>query len=190
MGQRRSRSAWESVLVAGTGVAYAIPINWLFISTPGGSPWLRATILWAHIWFALVGVFWYLPLVQRDETLYLYNSQKISDGATDSTLDDVHEVHGCETLPCTDQTSVTFRVRASWFNEVWSFYHHGTFFYPGYVAGAVAPIMEKCTITSYGIRKKFRSLLRTWDVYPDLLQVKSCSPVNEEAPILHNKDYR
>lgn len=149
-----------------------------------------ATILWAHIWFALVGVVWYLPLVQHNEVLYLYNSQKISEGLTDSTWDDIHEVHGCETLPCTDQTSVTFRVRASWFNEVWSIYHHGTLFYPGYVAGAVAPVMEKCTITSYGIRKKFRTLLRSWDVYPDLLQVKSCAPVDEKAPVLQNKDYR
>ena len=69
-------------------------------------------------------------------------------------------------------------------------YHHGSLFYPGYVAGAVAPVMERCVITSYGIRKKFRSLMRTWDIYPDLLQVKSCQPVDENAPVLQNRDYR
>lgn len=148
-------------------------------------------LLVVHIWAGLVGIFWYWPLVQHNETLYLYNSQKISDGLDPySSWDDVHEVHGCETLPCTDQTSVTFHVRASWFNEIWSIYHNGSLFYPGYVAGAVAPVMEKCTITSYGIRKKFRTLLRSWDIFPDLIKVSSCAPVEDNAPVLKNKDYR
>lgn len=149
------------------------------------------TILIMHLWAALVFTFWYWPLVQHDETLYLYNSQKISDGLDPySSWDDIHEVHGCETLPCSDQTSVTFRVKATWFNELWSVYHNGSLFYPGYVAGAVAPVMQKCTITSYGIRKKFRTLLRSWDIFPDLIKVSSCAPVQENAPILKNKDYR
>lgn len=143
------------------------------------------------LWAGLIGVFWYWPLVQHDEKLYLYNSQKISDGLDlSSTLDDIHEVHGCETLPCNDQSSVTFRVRASVFNEYWSILHNGTLFYPGYVAGAVAPVMEECTITSYGIRKKFKAIIRSWDIYPDLVKVTSCAPVDEKAPILKNKDYR
>lgn len=137
-----------------------------------------------------IGIFWYLPTVQHDEELYLYNSQKISDGLNlYSTMDDVHEVHGCESLPCTDQNSVTFHVRGSWFNEFWSIAHHGTLFYPGYVAGAVAPIMEQCTITSYGIRKKFKALIRQWDIYPDLIQVKKCQPADKNK-IIDNKDYR
>lgn len=150
-----------------------------------------SSILIMHLWAGLVAVFWYWPLVQHDETLYLYNSQKISEGIDHySTWDDIHEVHGCETLPCSDQTSVTFRVKATWFNEIWSIYHNGSLFYPGYVAGAVAPVMQQCTITSYGIRKKFRTLLRSWDIFPDLIQVKSCAPVEDAAPILKNKDYR
>lgn len=150
-----------------------------------------AAIVIVHLWAGLVFTFWYLPLVQHDETLYLYNSQKISEGIDPySTWDDIHEVHGCETLPCNDQTSVTFRVKATWFNELWSVYHNGSLFYPGYVAGAVAPIMNKCTITSYGIRKKFRTLMRSWDIYPDLIKVTSCAPVVESAPVLQNKDYR
>ncbi len=149
------------------------------------------SLLIIHIWAGLVFTFWYWPLVNHDETLYLYNSQKISEGIDPySTWDDIHEVHGCETLPCTDQTSVTFRVRASWFNELWSVYHNGSLFYPGYVAGAVAPVMNQCTITSYGIRKKFRTLMRSWDIYPDLIKVTSCAPVIESAPIIKNRDYR
>ena len=121
---------------------------WRGISVAIGT-WVIASVLLLHLWVAGVATFWYFPLVQHDETLYLYNSQKISEGLDPaSTWDDVHEVHGCETLPCTDQTSVTFRVRASWFNELWSIYHHGSLFYPGYVAGAVAPVMERCVITS------------------------------------------
>ena len=77
--------------------------------------------------------------VRHDEQLYLSNSQNLS-GQADGH--EIHEVYGCETLPCTDQNTVTFRVRATWFNEVWSVLHHGALFYPGYVAAAVNPVRE------------------------------------------------
>jgi hypothetical protein len=131
---------------------------------------------------------WYLATVQHNEQLYLSNSQNLSGEAGGR---EIHEVYGCETLPCTDQNTVTFRVRASWFNEVWSVLHHGSLFYPGYVAAAVNPVVNRCIITSYGIRKKF--LVRAWELYPDLVQVE-CMPTNgdegKDGKVIHNKDYR
>jgi hypothetical protein len=86
---------------------------------------------------------------------------------------------------------VTFRVRATWFNEVWSVLHHGSLFYPGYVAAAVNPVVNRCVITSYGIRRKL--LVQAWELYPDLIQVK-CMPTGadegKDGKIIDNKDYR
>lgn len=132
---------------------------------------------------------WYLATVRRDEQLYLSNSQNLSSSVTGNH--EVHEVYGCETLPCTDQNTVTFRVRATWFNEVWSVLHHGSLFYPGYVAAAVSPVVNRCIITSYGIRKKF--LVRSWELYPDMIQVE-CTPTDagegKDGKVISNKDYR
>ena len=118
---------------------------------------------------------------------YLSNSQNLSN----SQGGEIHEVYGCETLPCTDQNTVTFRVRATWFNEVWSVLHHGSLFYPGYVAAAVNPVVNRCVITSYGIRRKL--LVQAWELYPDLVQVK-CMPTGadegKDGKIIDNKDYR
>ncbi|HEX7881876.1 MAG TPA: hypothetical protein VF499_03965, partial [Afipia sp.] len=91
----------------------------------------------------------------------------------------------------TDQNTVTFRVRSTWFNEIWSILHHGALFYPGYVAAAVSPVLNRCVITSYGIRRKF--LVRTWELYPDLVQVE-CMPTDagggKDGKVIDNKDYR
>ena len=131
---------------------------------------------------------WYLATVRHNEQLYLSNSQNISTGHIEQ---EVHEVYGCETLPCTEQNTVTFRVRATWFNEVWSVLHHGSLFYPGYVAAAVSPVLNRCVITSYGIRRKF--LVRAWELYPDLVQVE-CMPTDaserDSDKKIDNRDYR
>lgn len=132
---------------------------------------------------------WYLATVRHDERLYLSNSQNVSGPHTDGL--EVHEVYGCETLPCTEQNTVTFRVQSSRFNEVWSLVHHGSLFYPGYVAAAVSPVLNRCIITSYGVRRKF--LVRSWELYPDLVQVE-CMPTEagqgKDSKVIDNKDYR
>ncbi len=158
-----------------------------------GGVMILATLVACYIIYGVAAVAatlpWYLATVRRDEQLYLSNSQNISGSQTDGH--EIHEVYGCETLPCTEQNTVTFRVRATWFNEVWSILHHGSLFYPGYVAAAVSPVLNRCVITSYGVRKKF--LVRSWELYPDLVQVE-CTPTDagegKGGKVIDNKDYR
>jgi hypothetical protein len=132
---------------------------------------------------------WYFLTVKHDEILYLSNHSAVEGhGGSHLKINEVYEITGCESIDCSDQDTVSFRVEASWFNEAWSLIHNGAFYYPDYVAAAVSPVVNRCTITSYGIRKKF--LVRQWELHPDILQVR-CVPVGlEDKDAIHNKDYR
>jgi len=182
----RYRALWARCVYAKD--AYGDPE----FSKARGGMMILATIAACYLIYGVATVAgtlpWYLFTVRHDEQLYLSNSQNLSGRADDH---EIHEVYGCETLPCTDQNTVTFRVRATWFNEVWSVLHHGSLFYPGYVAAAVSPVLNRCTITSYGIRRKF--LVRAWELYPDLVQVE-CMPTDagegKESKVINNGDYR
>jgi hypothetical protein len=115
----------------------------------------------------------YLATVKHNEQVYLTNSQEIDPGENE------HSVQGCHALPCTDDNSVYFRIRASNFNEAWSILHGRGLFYPDYVAAAVPVSISRCKITSYGLRIKF--LMRGLDIYPDLLRTE-CTPLQDIAP--------
>jgi hypothetical protein len=181
----RYRALWARCVYAKD--AYGDPE----FSKARGGMMIIATVAVCYIAYCVAAVAvtvpWYLATVRHDEQLYLSNAQNLSN----SQAGEVHEVYGCETLPCTDQNTVTFRVRATWFNEVWSILHHGSLFYPGYVAAAVNPVVNRCIITSYGIRRKL--LVQAWELYPDLVQVK-CMPTGGDEgkndKIIDNKNYR
>ena len=181
----RYRALWARCVYARD--AYGDPE----FSKARGGMMIIATIAVCYLVYCVAAVAvtlpWYLATVRHDEQLYLSNSQNLSN----LQGGEIHEVYGCETLPCTDQNTVTFRVRATWFNEVWSVLHHGSLFYPGYVAAAVNPVVNRCVITSYGIRRKL--LVQAWELYPDLVQVK-CMPTGadegKDGKIIDNKDYR
>ena len=183
----RYRALWARCVYAKD--AYGDPE----FSKARGGIMILATIAVCYLVYAVAAVAsilpWYLATVRHDEQLYLSNSQNLSRSHTDGW--EIHEVFGCETLPCTDQNTVTFRVRATWFNEVWSVLHHGSLFYPGYVAAAVSPVLNRCVITSYGVRRKF--LIQSWDLYPDLVQVE-CMPTDagesKDNKVINNRDYR
>jgi hypothetical protein len=115
----------------------------------------------------------YLATVKHNEQVFLTNSQEIVPGENE------HSVQGCHALPCTDDNSVYFRIRASNFNEAWSILHGRGLFYPDYVAAAVPVSISRCKITSYGLRIKF--LMRGLDIYPDLLRTE-CTPLQDIAP--------
>jgi hypothetical protein len=116
----------------------------------------------------------YLATVKHNEQVYLTNSQEIVPGENE------HSVQGCHALPCTDDNSVYYRIRASNFNEVWSVLHGRGLFYPDFVAAAVPVSISRCNITSYGLRIKF--LMRGLDIYPDLLRTE-CTPLQDIAPV-------
>ncbi|MGE0008392.1 MAG: hypothetical protein AB7S92_22785 [Parvibaculaceae bacterium] len=113
----------------------------------------------------------YFSTVKRDEIVYLTNSQEIMPHENE------HSVQGCHALPCTDQNSIYFRIRANNFNEIWSILSGRGLFYPDYVAASVPVAVSRCKITSYGLRIKF--LIRGLDIYPDLLQTE-CAPLGEQ----------
>lgn len=152
--------------------------NRLFSKTRAGL-FLTATVVFA--WFILLplleflfDVGLYLATVRRDEVVYLTNSQEILP------QENVHSVQGCHSLPCTDENSVYFRIRATPFNEVWSLVQGHGLFYPDFVAAAVPLTISRCTITSYGMRIKF--VVRNLDIYPDVLRTE-CTPLGaEEGP--------
>jgi hypothetical protein len=99
----------------------------------------------------------YFATVKRDEIVYLTNSQEILPHENE------HSVQGCHAIPCTDQNSIYFRIRATNFNEVWSIMHGHGLFFPDYVAASVPVAVSRCKITSYGLRIKLlmRGLDRT-----------------------------
>jgi hypothetical protein len=152
--------------------------NRLFSKTRAGV-FLTATIVFA--WFILLpllGLLFdtavYFATVQKDEVVFLTNSQEIIPE------ENVHSIQGCHSLPCTDDNSVYFRIRATLFNEVWSLVRGEGLFYPDYVAAAVPLTISRCMITSYGMRIKF--VVRNLDIYPDVLQTE-CTPLDaEEGP--------
>jgi hypothetical protein len=115
----------------------------------------------------------YFATVKHNEEVYLTNSQEILPNQNE------HSVQGCHALPCTDENSVYFRIRASNFNEVWSVVHGNGLFFPDYVAAAVPLSISRCRITSYGFRMKL--IMRGFDIYPDLLKIE-CSPLQNIAP--------
>lgn len=138
---------------------------------------LATTIL--LVWFALVplllfvvDVGLYFATVKKDEIVYLTNSQEIVPE------DNVHSIQGCHALPCTDDNSFYFRIRATLFNEAWSLVHGYGFFFPDYVAAAVPLTISECKITSYGLRMKL--MMRGMEIYPDVLRTE-CRPLTGDA---------
>lgn len=128
------------------------------------------------VWFVLLPLIkfvfdagLYFATVRKDEVVYLTNSQEILP------YENEHSVQGCHALPCTDENSVYFRIRATPFNEVWSLVNRRALFFPDYVAASVPVSLSTCRITSYGVRAKL--LMRGFDIYPDLLRTE-CAPLN------------
>jgi len=113
----------------------------------------------------------YATTVKRNEVVYLFNAQELDH------IENIHSVQGCYKLPCSDDDSIYFRIRATPFNEVWTIVNRHTLYFPDYIAAAVPVTISRCTITSYGIR--FKLFMRSAEVYPDLLE-SVCQPIKIE----------
>lgn len=146
-GERKFSPVYGSVMFATTAAILFVVYHLLFIAFDAGL---------------------YVTTAKVNEQVYMSNAQEISAETN------LHSAQGCitnsdsDTFSCGPEDSLYFRVESSIFNQLWSLAHHGTFFYPDYVAAAIAPGWTKCTITSYGIRVKF--FMRSWDIYPRLLE--------------------
>lgn len=145
----------------------------LMLSKKRAGVFLLCTALFLWCSYSILGFTYdavlYTTTVKHNETFYLHGSQETNVSGN------IHSVKGCSKLPCSDEDSLYFRVTPSLFNHVWSIFTDGSLFYPDYVAAAVPDVVNKCTITTYGIRLKL--LVRNTDVYPELLKA-SCTPVS------------
>jgi len=142
-----------------------------FSKTLAGSFLFGSGLFLYFLALPILGFFWDAGLYAatvKHERVYLFNSQELD------TLDNVHSVKGCYVIPCGDNDSTYFRVRATLFNEAWSLLHYGKLFFPDFVSGAVPGGTSECTITSYGFRMKL--FVRSFDIYPDLLE-STCKPI-------------
>lgn len=119
----------------------------------------------ATVWnTALMATTW------NEERVFLTATEEIDPD------NDIHSVRGCESFPCTEKQAVYYRVSRNALHDVYAFRTRGYFFYPEEVASVVAPGVNDCQVTSYGIR--VRALMRGWGIYPHLLNAV-CVPYNE-----------
>ena len=178
-------------VMAGLAAAFAFlkgsPLGWLYRTGSRFAGWYRRKI-WQRfarkldgsfgkrrvaaivfgtafaVWMipAMIGAVWQGTLMLttwRTETIFLTNSEEVGE--------DVFAIKGCRKIPCSEADATYFRVRSTLAHTIYAFGTRGNAFYPDYTASVVAPGVNSCDVTSYGIRIK--ALMRGWDVYPDML---------------------
>lgn len=170
---RLARWAWGRYRALWSAIVYLKDEHGVlrFSKTRAGAM-VTATVACIYLASHVIELFWHTGLyavtADRGETVYLISSQEIFPELN------IHNVKGCESLPCTEQNSIYFRVRPTTFNHIWSLVNHSTIFFPDYVAAAAPQGIAKCSITSYGVRWKFvMRVIQDVDFYPDILAI-SC----------------
>jgi hypothetical protein len=113
---------------------------------------------------------WMATTYRSDQVWYLGRSQEID------AENNVFSAQGCESISCTDQTSIYFRIKPSLAHHLWSFVHNRNVFFPDFVAAGIQNDVNKCHVTGYGVRWKL--IVRNSDIYPQILSV-ACVPVTE-----------
>lgn len=124
--------------------------------------WMIPSALLATWQVGLMATTW-----KSQEEIFLTSAEEIDPEG------EIHSIRGCRNIPCGEKDAIYFRVRSSWMHDVYAMKTRGYFFYPEEVASVVAPGVNKCTVTSYGIR--VRALMRGWGIYPDMLDA-TCTP--------------
>lgn len=110
-----------------------------------------------------------LSLGRKDETLYLNYSQEINPDKN------IHMVRGCKTIQCGEKDSVYFRVEPRLSHNIWSAFNNSKpFFITDHVVAPIAPGVNECKVTSYGIRWR---VARWAQAYPQLLSAQ-CTPIS------------
>jgi len=111
----------------------------------------------------------YLVTGRSDEIIYTRTVQEIDE--------DKHIVRACEERTCEEEEVLYFRIEDSLFNELWSLWNRGGFFWPDIVAGTIAPTETMvCRTTTYGFR--FKMFIHRMQIYPKLLRASECEPLN------------
>lgn len=151
----------------------------LIFSRKRGAGVILSFLAGLYFLVSIAGFVWdvtlYMTTARIDEIVYLSNAQEILPD------DNIFSVQGCniindaETISCSVEESLYFRINPNLFSQVWSYIVKGDFFYPDYVAAPIAPGWSRCVITSYGFRLK--TLVRRFEIYPELLDA-NCETLN------------
>ncbi len=112
---------------------------------------------------------------KKDEKLYLNHSEEISPE------NNIYTVRGCRVaVGCGENDAVYFRVMPRLSHNIWSFFNNGgkPVFIPDHVIAPIAPGVNDCKVTSYGIRLRAAKWAQ---VYPHMLSATCTSVAFESA---------
>lgn len=112
-----------------------------------------------------------MATTMRHEQIFLTNAEQLDDTG------DLQSIRGCRKIPCSEGDSIYFRVQPNLLHHLYSLATRGNLFYPDYVASVVAPGVNQCEVTSYGLRLRF--LMRGYNIFPDMLDA-TCTPYNTD----------
>jgi hypothetical protein len=139
-----------------------VPLGWIrFVALDDADPFGAA---WR---VAMMASTW------RQEKEYLISAEEVD------AVEGIHAIRGCRQIPCAEEDAIYFRVRGTLAHTIWSVVARGTFIYPDCTASVVAPGVNLCDVTSYGIR--VTALIRGWDLYPDMLYA-TCTRMKVSRP--------
>lgn len=103
----------------------------------------------------------YYYTTKKVETIYLSDSVELEDG--------LWSAKGCPTKECSSDSALYFRIKNTWFNNIWNLWHHGQIFFTDIIAAGVPTGQSECRVISYGLRYR---LVMIFNYYPQILEVK------------------
>lgn len=103
----------------------------------------------------------YYLSTRKEETIYLSDSVELEDG--------LWSAKGCPTRECNSENALYFRIKNTWFNNIWNIWHHGQIFLPDIVASSVPTGQSECNVISYGLRYR---IFMIFNYYPQILNVE------------------
>lgn len=128
-----------------------------------GVAFIGATIL--SLWLSLVVLDFIFDVVyyystKKVETIWLSDSVELEDG--------LWSAKGCPEKDCNSENALYFRIKNTWFNNIWNIWHHGQIFFPDGIAAGVPTGQTECKVISYGLRYR---LIMIFNYYPQILEV-------------------
>lgn len=129
-----------------------------------------STILTFYVFFGMIGFIYdltYYNLTKKVEVIYLSDSVELDSD------ENLWSAKGCPTKECNSNDALYFRIKNTWFNQIWNIVHNGHIFFPDLVAAGVPTGQARCEVISYGLRYR---ILMMYNFYPQILQVNCQAP--------------
>jgi len=102
----------------------------------------------------------YYLCTKKIETVYLSDSVELED--------DLWGAKGCPTKNCNSSNALYFRIKNTWFNNLWNIIHHKQIFFPDGIAAGIPTGQTECKVVSYGLRYR---IIMIFNYYPQILEV-------------------